>query len=282
MTAIQEGRGFNAYFPMPFNRRIRLELNNSANQVFPFYYQLDYTLDEGATNESGFLHVNFNRSNPTTPKQDFVLTYGLAGPGRYLGCVVGIRVLPSEMSWYGEGELKIFMDDDEQFPTICGTGLEDYVGTAWGMGAHTAQYGGVPYELRDPVSDDRNPDFTSFYRWHVPDPVVFKTRLKVTLQQIGSVFVAEGDEDLLTRIEAKHEVAGPGWFRNMGPGVHAFGLIERQDDYSAAAFVYCEKPQGVPRLDLELVRADIGRLDYEEKSEREERYEEIGAITTDE
>ena len=76
-------------------------------------------------------------------QRDFVITDGLQGPGRFLGCNVGVRVIDAG-AWYGEGEVKVYRDGDDDYPTICGTGLEDYVGSAWGMGAHSAPYGGAP------------------------------------------------------------------------------------------------------------------------------------------
>ena len=173
----------------------------------------------------------------------------------------------------------MYIDGDDEFPTICGTGLEDYVGTAWGMGEHQSLYGGVPFELKHPDSESRNPDYTGFYRWHVLDPVVFEQDLKVTVQQIGSIFVTEEDKESFEGIAARNTVAGAGWLMNIGPGIHAFGIAERIDDYCATAFVYCKNPQQVPKLDLSLVIKDIERLSYEIQSEEEKRYESIGAIT---
>jgi hypothetical protein len=133
LTAAQEGRGFNAYYPMPFRRRLRMELTNSGPDPITLYYQVDFVLSQQAA-DAGYLHVSFRRQNPTVPKRDFVIAEGLKGPGRFLGCSVGVRVLPDGMNWYGEGEVKIYRDGDEALPTYCGTGLEDYVGSAWGMG----------------------------------------------------------------------------------------------------------------------------------------------------
>jgi hypothetical protein len=147
LTAVQEGRGFNAYFPMPFGKRIRIELTNSGPASISLFYQVDYTLEK-VEPDAGYLHVTFRRENPTEIQRDFVIADGLRGPGRFLGCVVGIRVLKDDMVWYGEGEFKVFIDGDEKLPTICGTGLEDYIGSAWGLGQHTAFYAGTPLLLR--------------------------------------------------------------------------------------------------------------------------------------
>jgi hypothetical protein len=205
----------------------------------------------------GRLHAAFRRENPTTLMRDFVIADGLRGPGRFLGCVVGIRVVDAGF-WYGEGEVKVYLDDDNVFPTICGTGLEDYVGTAWGMDAHVSHYAGVPMDARPegaPV-----PDFVSFYRWHVLDPIMFTSSLKVTIQQIGYDGFFPGDE---ARLEAAVP-AGDGLAKG-GPFL-AHGIVERVDDYSAVAFTMCRDIQAVPRVDVAVATADLERRDYESAS----------------
>jgi hypothetical protein len=259
LTSAQEGRGFNAYFPMPFHRRLTLRITNGSQRPLSFYYQVDYTLGPVA-DDAGYLHVSFRRENPTTMKRDFVIAEGLRGPGRFLGCVVGVRVL-DEGPWYGEGEMKAYIDGDTTLPTICGTGLEDYVGSAWGMGPHHAPFAGSPVDVRS--SPGAVPDFVGFYRWHVPDPMVFRDSIRVDIQQIGYALFRSGEESALERFEASHPAAGSGWNRDTRPGVLAQGICERVDDYCAAAFVYCRDPQPVPRLDLPAALADIGRLEYE-------------------
>jgi hypothetical protein len=264
LTAVQEGRGFNSYVPMPFGGRIRIELVNGSPRRTMLYYQVDCTLQRELPPELGRLHVAFRRDNPTVMRRDFVISEGLRGPGRYLGCVVGVRVLDAG-SWYGEGEVKIYRDGDTELPTICGTGLEDYVGSAWGLGAHHAPYGGAPLL----VGPEAQPDFVGFYRWHVPDPVMYERELRVTIQQIGAMFFAAGQEAELEDYERTHPVAGAGWVRDGGRGLLAWGIAERVDDYCAASFVYCLEPQPVPRLDLAAALADIERREYEHADPRE-------------
>jgi hypothetical protein len=259
LTAAQEGRGFNAFFPMPFRRRFTMRLTNGSSRAQSFYYQLDYTLGP-VPDDAGVLHVAFRRENPTVMGSDFVIADGLRGPGRFLGSVVGIRLL-DDGPWYGEGEMKAYLDADDAHPTICGTGLEDYVGSAWGMGPHHAPYAGSPVDVRpDP---NGLPDFVGFYRWHVPDPIVFRERLRVTIQQIGFASFREGQDAAFAAYAEKHPAAGAGWARNPRPGLLAQGIAERVDDYSAAAFVYCREPQPVPRLDLAAALAGIERTTYE-------------------
>jgi hypothetical protein len=167
------------------------------------------------------------------------------------------------MMWYGEGEVKFYLDGDDELPTICGTGLEDYVGSAWGMGQHTAPDQGVPLLVRDPASHDPNPAFVAFYRWHLRDPIVFRESLRVTIQQIGACLVGEKDADRFEEIRATHPAAGQGWMMQPSRGVHAFAIAERQDDYCATAFVYCRSPQAVERVDVAAACRDVARHPYE-------------------
>jgi hypothetical protein len=264
LLTCQEGRGFNSYLPMPFGERVRMELSNSSARPILCYYQIDYTLEPSLQEDVGYLHVSFRRENPTTLQQDFTIADGFVGPGRFLGCNVGVRVL-DEGDWYGEGEVKIYRDGDQDLPTICGTGLEDYVGTGWGLGAHAAPYAGAPLVVAPPGRREESPEaiFVGFYRWHLPDPVMFTDSLRVTIQQIGAVTFLEGQEEKMRDYERTHPVAGTGYLRHLSPGVLAFGLAERVDDYCATAYVYLSTPQPVPLLDVALAAADVGRLPFE-------------------
>jgi D-arabinan exo alpha-(1,3)/(1,5)-arabinofuranosidase (non-reducing end) len=270
LTSVAECRGFNSYFPMPFGKRLRIEVTNGGAAATPFFYQIDYTLQEAEPN-AGYLHVSFRRENPTTIKRDFVIAGGLKGPGRFLGSSVGIRIFHDDMSWYGEGKFKVYRDGDEKFPTICGTGLEDYVGSAWGMGKHTAPYSGVPIHVAPPAPTNQIaevvPDFVSFYRWHLPDPIIFQETLTATIQQIGFLSIPRGQESRIPELEKKYTLAGEGWRRNIeGTPFSAFASAEQKDDYCASAFVYCLVPQPVPRLDVKTAVADIGLQNYETPS----------------
>lgn len=257
LTAINEGRGFNSYLPMPFRRSVRVELVNAADVAAYLYFQIDYTLEPDLPPAAGYLHAAFRRENPTRLGRDFVIADGLRGPGRFVGCVVGVRVLDGGR-WYGEGEVKVYLDGDTDLPTICGTGLEDYVGSAWGMGVHQTLYAGAPLEVRDPEGGP-NPDFVGFYRWHVPDPIMFARELRMTIQQIGYEVFRAGDEDRM----AARQPAGEGWHRPSRGDVIGMGIAERVDDYCAVAYVMCAEPQPVPRLDVASAIADIGRRPYE-------------------
>lgn len=281
LTSVHEARGFNAYFPIPFAKHVRIELTNSGTRPKNLYYQIDFTL-ECLKQDEGYLHVLFHRENPTVVKKDFVITSGLQGPGRFLGCVVGIRVLPDGMTWYGEGEFKVYRDGDRDLPTICGTGLEDYVGSAWGMRQHSAYYAGVPMNIEPPGKEvtpqdawmnTPMPDFVSFYRWHLSDPIVFQESLTATIQQMGSLWTYGPKA---AEAKQKYTTAGVGWIgkdeiaKAAGPGLATMlppdflgGLAERSDDYCAAAFVYCHEPQPVSKLNIKHALTDIALRSYE-------------------
>jgi hypothetical protein len=276
LICVNEGRGFNSFIPMPFGRSVRVEFTNGSPLLTDIYYQIDYTLEPSLPEHTGYLHAAFRRENPTTRRRDFVIADGLKGPGRFLGCVVGVRVI-DKVGWYGEGEVKIYRDGDRDFPTYCGTGLEDYVGGAWGLDRHYGPYSGAPLNIcRPPTGAEPAPTpvLVGFYRWHLLDPVMFARDLRVTIQQIGYVDFKKGQEAEFAAYKADHPTACYGWQR---AGVDeqvawvppdddlAEACVERSDDYSATAFVYCSKPQSVPRLDAAAAARDIARLPFEHK-----------------
>jgi hypothetical protein len=262
LTTAQEGRGFNSYVPIPFAGAARVEYTNSSDRPVMLYYQIDYTLGPV---EPSYLHVTFRRENPTIQGRDFVIATGLEGPGRFLGCNVGLRVIDPG-AWYGEGEVKVYRDGDDEFPTICGTGLEDYVGSAWGMGPHSAPYGGAPLVVAsgDPTAPLAACDFVGFYRWHLLDPIMFSSDLRVTIQQIGAAFFLAGQETEMGAYLRTNPPAGSGWAPTHNPALAGGGIVERVDDYCATSYVYCRRPQSVPRLDIAAAVADIGRRDHEQ------------------
>lgn len=261
VTTIQEGRGFNSYLPVAFGDRVRVEFVNGSEQRTRLYYQIDYTAGEDPA--AGRLHAAFRRQNPTTLRDDFVIADGLRGPGRFLGCVVGVRPLDPG-TWYGEGEVKIFRDGDGDRPTICGTGLEDHVGTAWGMGRHTTPYQGVPLNVHSPDAGLGDlPDFVGLYRWHIPDPVMFTDDLRVTCQQIGSDFFFAGEHERLAAVRAGGRVTSAGVTMLNGDRLLAVALVDRVDDYCATAFTVCATPQPVPRVDVPAATANLARTPYE-------------------
>jgi hypothetical protein len=167
--------GMNIWLPMPFVKQARITLTNEGKENVPLFYQIDYTVGDKHPSDVGRLHVLFRRENPTTLKQDFVLLPQRKNKGRFMGTVIGIRNL-TPGQWWGEGEIKVYMDGDTDFPTICGTGSEDYVCLSYGMQQ-------TPYLYNGCSLDDKS--FVSMYRWHLPDPISWRKGCRITIQQIA-------------------------------------------------------------------------------------------------
>jgi hypothetical protein len=169
--------GRNIWIPMPFTKRAKFTFRNDGDKAVPLYYQITYTLGDKHPEDVGRLHVLFRRENPTTLKKDFELLPRRNQKGRFLGTVIGVRNLHPDR-WWGEGEIKIYMDGDEDWPTICGTGSEDYVGLAWGIQQTPFFYNGCSLAEKE---------FVSMYRWHIMDPIVWQQYARITIQQIAWV-----------------------------------------------------------------------------------------------
>ncbi|MBI1200097.1 MAG: DUF2961 domain-containing protein [Phenylobacterium sp.] len=228
---VGERYALNLWLPMPFARRARLTLTNELSRPIPLFYQVDYTLGDAHGGEVGRLHAAFARSNPTTPGRDFEILPKREGRGRYLGAVIGVRPLAGR--WWGEGEAKIFLDGDGDFPSVCGTGSEDYVGLSYGLQPTPFAFHGCNWREADDMSDTGR---VSMYRWHVPDPVVWRQDIRVTIQQIG---LGEGT---VTDMET-----------------YKAALVERADDWSACAFWYEAVPSArlPPMPDVAARTADL-------------------------
>ena len=173
--SLGQNAGMNIWLPMPFAKRAKITLTNEGRENVPLYYQIDYTIADRHPADIGRLHVLFRRENPTTMKKDFVLLPQRENKGRYIGALIGVRNLhPGQ--WWGEGEIKIYMDGDTDFPTLCGTGSEDYVCLSYGMQQ-------TPYFYNGCSLNENN--FVSIYRWHLPDPIWWKKECRITIQQIA-------------------------------------------------------------------------------------------------
>jgi hypothetical protein len=172
--------GMNCYFPLPFARRARITVqNDSPNDLRSFYYTVNYTLEACPADALRF-HAQWRRSNPVPYGEFYTMIDGVKGRGQYVGTFMSWQ--QNSSGWWGEGEVKMFLDGDSTYPTICGTGTEDYFGGAWCFAKNfSAPFLGYPFGNCDGKAGNRH----SLYRFHVMDPVYFRKELKVTMQALG-------------------------------------------------------------------------------------------------
>lgn len=178
--------GFNSYWPMPFASHARITIENQWQEdIGGFFYQINYALTDIPAQAARF-HAQWRRSVPAIDNPEHVLVDGIRGKGQYVG--TGITWTQLSNGWWGEGEMKFFMDGDEEYPTICGTGTEDYFGGAWCFYDATGRE--QPYStpflgLSFARHEDNTVPVYDLYRWHIMDPIRFDTELKVTIQALG-------------------------------------------------------------------------------------------------
>ena len=180
---------FNSWWQMPFKKKARFEIENMSHDDSFVYYQIDYTLKD-VPEDCLYFHAQFNRSNPLPYKQDHVIVDGIKGRGKYVGTYIAWGV--KNNGWWGEGELKAFIDGDTEYPTICGTGTEDYFLGAYNFEhfdkceyqEFTNDYSGMPVVERPDGVYKSQMNF-SMYRWHLVDPIQFQNDLKITIQALG-------------------------------------------------------------------------------------------------
>lgn len=185
---VAPSRGLNCFWEMPFRKHAKITLENLGEEASPMYYQINYTLTE-VPEDCAYFHAQFRRSNPLAKMKDHVILDGVKGKGHYVGTSMLIG-LNGPDRWWGEGEVKFFMDGDDQFPTICGTGTEDYFGGAydWSVEGKYRTYSGPFMGMNQIIQPDGHyisQQKFSMYRWHIMDPIRFETDLKVTIQDIG-------------------------------------------------------------------------------------------------
>jgi hypothetical protein len=194
-VCVNPGRAFNCYWEMPFRKAARIEIENRDPDNFGIiYYQINYTLTD-VPEDAAYFHAKFRRTNPLPFKTDYTIIEGIKGKGQYVGTYMAWGV--NNSGWWGEGEIKFFMDGDKQFPTICGTGTEDYFCGAYNFDGgvvddtmdsryreYTSPYSGLPQVLR-PDGTYRSQQRFGMYRWHLSDPIRFESDLKITIQALG-------------------------------------------------------------------------------------------------
>jgi hypothetical protein len=231
-----EGRSFNCFIPMPFRTGMKVVLTNESGvDINMLFYDIDYTVGDRYGDDTLYFHAWFNRENPTTFLRDYTILPRVTGRGRFLGVNVGVIVNQKEFfaSWWGEGEVKMYLDGDTEHPTLCGTGTEDYLGSAWGLGEFSHPYTGCTHAGEQRIC---------FYRWHVPDPVYFHTDIRVTLQQLG--LWDPKSVPLFRAAQSRNYYMKPENAINWdNPNISKYGYMERRDDVSSCAYFYLDRPE---------------------------------------
>jgi hypothetical protein len=249
LFANPEGRSFNSFIRMPFRTGARIEVvNESGTDLTMIFYDVDLQLFKKWNDNYLYFHSYWHRDTATRLAEDFEIMPAVKGKGRFLGSNIGINANPVYGDcWWGEGEVKMYLDGDKNYPTLTGTGTEDYIGTAWGQGQfHTRTTGCL-------VADSKNLQW-AFYRYHIPDPVYFKTDFRVTIQQMGG-----NNKDIVIGLQKKNVNLIPITIHQAPKMLHiyrkdstvnledpslpeAWTNFYRSDDLSATCYFYLDSP----------------------------------------
>ncbi len=206
-VVVEDGDSYNCYWRMPFRKSIRIEvLNQSSKSLNLLYYNIDWIKQDALPADTPYFYARYRQEYPVLQGQDYVIL-DTKGKGHYVGTVLSVRT--RSPSWFGEGDEKIYVDG-ESTASIWGTGTEDYFLSAWGLKTTSTPYFGTPYFDQWGIVGGH----TSAYRWHVQDPLVFNTSLKVTIEHWGWISTDENPEGKQ----------------------HSWN--ERQDDFASVAFWY--------------------------------------------
>lgn len=192
-VCVNPGSAFNCYWPMPFRQRCRITIENIADEDdgkdMVLFYQINYAL-QAVDAQAGYFHAQFRRVNPLPYKQVYTILDDVAGQGRYVGTYMAWGA--NNAGWWGEGEIKFYLDGDQEFPTLCGTGTEDYFCGSYNFenkatGQYqefTTPYAGMPQVIRPDGIYQSQMRF-GLYRWHITDPIRFHEDIRVTIQALG-------------------------------------------------------------------------------------------------
>ncbi|MHB0998918.1 MAG: glycoside hydrolase family 172 protein [Armatimonadota bacterium] len=241
-----EGRSFNCVVPMPFKKSARIQITNESDKDVAICYEVDVTLGDKHDDKMLYFHSYWRRENMTALRQDMTILPKLEGEGRFLGCNIGTRLHPSMTNfWWGEGEVKVYLDGDKDLPTFSGTGTEDYIGSGYGQELFSNQYQGNQLVIKT-KEEPHNPIAYGYYRLHVPDPVYFYKDIRVTIQVMGGATYQQLLDALAKDPSLKFMKAGDGTQYYTREELEAVPdraeAMERIDDVCATAYWYMDKP----------------------------------------
>jgi len=196
-VTVNPGSAFNSYWLMPFRKKARITMENLDDKDMVLYYQIDYTLTDVPA-DAAYFHAQFRRVNPLKFKDVYTLVDGIQGAGHYVGTYMAWGV--NNRGWWGEGEIKFYMDGDKEFPTIAGTGTEDYFCGSYNFENRVTRqyqefstaYAGL-HQVIKPDGVYASQQRFGMYRWHITDPVRFKKDLRVTIQALGWKANSQGE-----------------------------------------------------------------------------------------
>ena len=186
-VCVNPGRAFNCYWQMPFGKKCKITMENIDVKPTRLYYQVDYVLTD-IPDDAAYFHAQFRRPAPDSKKEAYTIVDNIQGKGQYIGTFLAWQV--NNNGWWGEGEIKFFMDGDKEFPTICGTGAEDYFCGSYNFDVggqykeFTTPYSGLHQVIRPDGAYQSNTRF-GLYRWHITDPIRFDKDMRVTIQDLG-------------------------------------------------------------------------------------------------
>jgi len=225
-VVVEDADSYNCFWRMPFRESVRVEIvNQSSKNINLLYYNIDWIQRDALPDDTPYFYAQYRQEYPAEQGKDYVIL-DTEGKGHYVGTVLSVR--SRSPSWFGEGDEKIYIDG-EQKASIWGTGTEDYFLSAWGLKTTSTPYFGTPYFDQWGIVGGH----TSAYRWHVHDPIVFNTSIKMTIEHWGWISPDENPEG------------------------KSHSWNERQDDYASVAFWY---QTGTPTFSARAPQADERKL----------------------
>jgi hypothetical protein len=206
-VVVEDADSYNCFWRMPFRKSARIEvINQSQKPISLLYYNIDWIQKKSLPKDTPYFYAQYRQEYPAQHGKDYVVLE-TTGKGHYVGTVLAVRT--RSPAWFGEGDEKIYVDGESK-ASIWGTGTEDYFLSAWGLKTCSTPYSGVPYFDQWGIVGSHS----SAYRWHLNDPIVFNTGIKVTFEHFGWIAPDEN------------------------PNYKSTSWNEREDDYSSVAFWY--------------------------------------------